>query len=73
MSAVDVQPLVRQLVYDRTVSLFAMTALQRTIGLAPMAQVLRELITRSDDEQVVTNARRQLKRVERKLQAKSQQ
>jgi len=63
----DVEPLLRDLVSDRDVSLFAMSALQRVIGGPAMAQVLQTLIDTCDDERIATQARRQLKRVQKKL------
>lgn len=66
-SVVDVEPILTELIRDPDVSLYAMTALQRTIGAPAMAERLRVLINTCDDELILSNARRQLKRVEKKL------
>ena len=66
-SVADVEPLLRDLIRDPDVSLYAMSALQRTIGPERMATVLRDLLDGTVDGRVAENARRQLKRVEKKL------
>lgn len=65
-SVVDVEPLLRALIREPDVSVYAMSALQRTIGVERMASTLRELLDEAPDGQVVEHARRQLKRVEKK-------
>lgn len=66
-ATMNVEPALRALIHDPDVSLYAMTALQRTIGAAAMAEVLRDLIATCKDDTVLSHARRQLKRVEKKL------
>lgn len=63
----DVEPLLLALIRDPDVSLYAMSALQRTVGPERMASVLHELLDDVPEGQVADYARRQLKRVEKKL------
>lgn len=70
-SVADVEPLLRDLIRDPDVSLYAMSALQRTIGPQRMAKTLRDLLDGAVDDRVAEHARRQLKRVERKLKQRS--
>jgi len=62
----DVEPTLRKLICDPDMSFYAMTALQRTIGAGAMAEVLRDLIATSKDDNVLSQARRQLKRAAKK-------
>lgn len=70
-SVADVEPLLRDLIRDRDVSLYAMSALQRTIGPERMATTLQELLGGTLDDRVADHARRQLRRVEKKLKQRS--
>ncbi len=70
-SVADVEPLLRDLMRDPAVSMYAMSALQRTIGPERMAATLRDLLDEESDGPVVEHARRQLKRVEKKLKLRS--
>ena len=70
-SVADVEPLLHGLIRDPDVSAHAMSALQRTIGPERMATALRDLLNETVDDRVADQARRQLKRVERKLKLRS--
>lgn len=67
----DVEPLLLALIRDPDVSLYAMSALQRTVGPERTASVLHELLNDVPDGQVADYARRQLKRVGKKLNHRS--
>lgn len=66
-SVADVEPLLRRLVRDPTVTLMAMSALQRTIGAEAMVPMLEELLEDGTDPVVHAAADRQIRRVRRKL------
>lgn len=70
-SVIDVEPLLRDLILDPEVSLYAMSALQRTIGPERMAATLRDLLDGELDRRVAEHAQRRLKRVEKKLRQSS--
>jgi HEAT repeat protein len=63
----DVEPLLRRLVSDATVTYMAMSSLQRTIGAEAMLPLLEQLLESSTDSVVRAAADRQLRRVRRKL------
>jgi hypothetical protein len=67
----DVEPLLRNLVADPDVTDMAMSSLQRTIGAEAMAPVLARLLATTDDSTVQEAAERQLRRVRRKLAART--
>lgn len=66
-SVAEVEPLLRRLVRDPTVTAMAMSSLQRTIGAEAMVPILEELLEDSTDSVVHTAADRQLRRVRTKL------
>ena len=68
-SVSDVEPLLLELIRDPDVSIYALSALQRSIGAERMASVLTLLLEELPDGTVAGNARRQMKRVEKKLRA----
>lgn len=61
-SVADVEPLLCQLVRDPDVSMYAMSALQRTIGAERTADFLTDLLAEVPEGKVADNARRQIKR-----------
>lgn len=61
-SVADVEPLLCQLARDADVSMYAMSALQRTIGAERLADFLTDLLAEVPEGKVADNARRQLKR-----------
>jgi hypothetical protein len=66
-AVVDVEPLLRRLVGDPTVTYMAMSSLQRTIGAQAMLPLLEQLLGSTTDSVVRAAADRQLRRVRRKL------
>lgn len=63
----DVEPLLRQLLADPSVTRMAMSALQRTIGAQAMQNALEELLATAPDPVVAKAAAEQLRRVRRKI------
>lgn len=67
----NIEPLLRQLVRDPTVTYMAMSSLQRTIGAEAMVPVLEQLLETAADPIVRAAADRQLRRVRRTLARRS--